>query len=246
MNNRHVEKKAAERWYVERFLRALLLGEAYSILDCERPDFLVLYHGNRIGLEHTELHWGRRSGPPRAELESLQTRIREEASKLWDSSPRPALHVWATLRPGKRVRKGDVKPLASALVAIADDHLPPPGRQLRVRRSPDWPEALNSLHIVRLASGKQSHWQILSSGFIPTLEQEYLQDVINAKNQKLTSYAENVSQQWLLISIEVGKLSMTFELPDATTTATYKTSFSRVFIFEPTTERIIELRTGGV
>jgi hypothetical protein len=238
-------KKERERQIVVRFLDTLYPGVAHTLDDQERPDFTAHINGRQIGIEHSALHWDACNGSPRQEAEALRKVVCNEAQQQWLEAQRPHIEVGMTFEPGARLRKAEVSALARQVVALVEGNLPAEGSSTRLQHGhenrSEWPAAVHSISISRLVPYGKTYWHAHDSDWIPELTIDYLQRRIDDKNASAAGY-HPCDEQWLVLSMEAGRLSSTFDVPQATREADYSTVFSRVFLFEVESRSVIELK----
>lgn len=249
MSQKPASATSRERWQIERFAQTVFPDGRFDLQDGERPDFVLIRDGYRVGVEHTALHWPAGPAGPRQEREGLLARVCAVAAERWLASGQQHVEVWVLFEPGVRIRKADVAPIAAALVTLAGAHVPPDGEQVRVERpwSPrqdGWPPSVHSLRVSRLVKCPRTSWHSLDSDYIPPLAPDYLQQRIDDKNAKLGGYAPGVDEHWLVLTLEAGRLSSTFDVPESTRACRYRTAFSRLYIFEPHLGQLIPLEVA--
>lgn len=236
--------KTRERRIIERFLSAATPDVPWLLEDRERPDFTASHGSRRIGIEHSALHWEARDHPPRQEGEALRGRVVTLAHRRWTEIPRPHIEVSMTFGPGAQLRKADVPHIATAVVSLVELSLPAVGTQRRLKQEhwpdPQWPKGIHAIGISRLVPYRKSHWHANDLDWIPLLAAEYLQERIDDKNADALKY-EAHDEQWLVLSMEAGRLSSTFDVPKATWTAEYDAAFDRMFVFENESRSVTEL-----
>jgi hypothetical protein len=64
------QQKAAERRTAERFLASLDPGRVWEVESAERPDFIVRFGNESVGLEVSNLYRKPAAGTPRQTLEN--------------------------------------------------------------------------------------------------------------------------------------------------------------------------------
>lgn len=241
--------KEEERAIIECFFRALDSRCNWSVVGRERPDFEVSDGAVRIGVEHARLFWEQDTGRPRQEGESLRERICDRATALWSHEACP--HVWVTLTLSLSIpyRKSDVGRIAQCAVRIAQANCPTEGAS-RTLDNPGnnpaiWPLEIASLRIARLSGLTATHFVTIDAAFLPELTRDNLQRQVNAKDRLAAGFA-HFDHQWLVFSLNSSRPSNAFDLPQPTLSATYRTVFDRLFLFECLRAGVIELKAGPV
>ena len=113
----------------------------------------------------------------------------------------------------------------------------------RTRENSDYfPNEIVMLHIYAHPNGKENKWRSSSGGWIPEISPEYLQEIIDLKEQKLDNYKSNLSEIWLLIVADDLRIPSSVDLSVLASVNHYTTRFNRVFFFWNSTRRYIELQ----
>ena len=107
-----------------------------------------------------------------------------------------------------------------------------------------WEVSYLSIRRKRILS--KNLWVSTRGAFIPTLTPLDLQNRIEEKEGKLTSYRQKCSQVWLLIVANGLEPSTFGELAPEIEEFSFETSFDRVFFLHHVDELVVELSTQGL
>jgi hypothetical protein len=238
-------RKDRELWQVERFKETCPEFPAGEIVSTEEPDFLVNASGVSFGIELTDLYRTDSDNKlPRQASESLRKQIVERAKKLYDESHGPELWVSVYFSAFESLSKSRVPDIANHLVTIVRAADVEVDGNVQVEAdwdTSDFPEEINSIHIRRLSLLTKGFWNAPDAAFIPDCEPDQIQEIIDKKNKRITSYRNRCDVVWLLIVVDGFALSATVNFTESVRNHSFASSFDRVFIFENAAERSFEL-----
>lgn len=239
-------QKEREQWQVARFKNTCPEFPQGEILPTEEPDFLVESSGVKVGIELTGLYRTDSDNKlPRQASESLRKQIVDRAQSLYKEAGGPELWVSVYFSAFESLSKSRVPHIASRLESlvraanVADDG------NVRLEAdwdTPDFHDEINSIHIRRLAILTKGFWNVPDAAFVPDCEPNQIQELIDKKNKRLTSYRNYCDVIWLVIVVDGFALSSTVNFREAVRNHSFTSDFDRVFIFENANERSFELR----
>jgi hypothetical protein len=249
---KEVLKKETEFRHLRCFQKNLLgFPEGVTCIG-EAPDFLVNTPNGYIGIEHTQFF--RESDNPRGSRmrarENTEDKVLRLASTDHESKGLPP--VWVNVLwnlDDLPTTSSRVPELASELANSVEDHLPKQDGEVAIKYPhPAWrslPQEVSFLSIRRKEIFTRNLWVSTRASFIPTLTPLDLQRRIREKEDKVSSYREQCSQLWLLITANGLEPSTFCELGTEIEDFQFETSFDRVFFLHYADELVVELRTRG-
>ena len=131
------------------------------------------------------------------------------------------------------MRKNLVGSLSNKIVELVRDRskgIPLDGNVEVDHTDEQLPEHLSSIRIYRISRLSRSSCHTPGGTSIPRLGPEHLQELIDEKNSKVTSYLTRCDQVNLIIEIHGFQLSSVAELDDSVLTHTFEHRFSNVLV----------------
>lgn len=219
---------------------------AGDIEKSEKPDFVVHTRTKLVGIEHTEIF--QPSAPNGKSLQardSLAQKVVEQASSFYlENNDRPLL-VQVMFRPKVNINARDTR-IAKAIVRLVVETDIQPGISLTLKRSREnleyFPGEIVMIHVYRHPNGIENKWRASSSGYIPEITPEQLQEEIDRKEEKLSSYRSRCPEVWLLIVADDRRHPSIVDLASQSISHHYRTHFDRVFFFWNSSRRFVELQ----
>jgi hypothetical protein len=249
------DKKKRETYHLLLFLESFEGFPAGAILPCEHPDFLVQTSQGYIGIELTEYYRdsGNKYGSPLRAKETHEEMVLKRASSGYKQRGLPPVHVGIHWSPSNHLIASKIDQLAATLIDLVECHLPEqdsteiigylhPGHELL-------PDEVLSLHILRTRNLTQTTWVPFGAIFPPELTGPNLQDLVDKKEDKVSTYRQTCSQVWLLIvsnhlELPMIRWSKICELAPETKDHRLETTFDRVFFLDCLDRYVVELGTG--
>jgi hypothetical protein len=119
-----------------------------------------------------------------------------------------------------------------------------PGDPITIKRTKinleHFPKEIMMLHVC--IQHKENKWRSSSSGWIPEIAPEYLQERIDQKELKLETYKSKCSELWLLIVADNLRIPSSVDLSDIAINHRYSTGFNRIFFFWNSSRSYVELK----
>jgi hypothetical protein len=238
VNRNLTDQKATEARHVARFLELAHL-EAQAIQG-DRPDFVLVVGGRRLGLEHQELTEEDLARNER-NLTGLQDDLRDELRRQGAAHD---LHVAVGVNAASDVfrRRSDLPDLARRIAEIALPHAATVTREhpFEIRPHEIRPfgvAGVESLSVHRTRGALAGPLATVSRGFWGPVESSVL-EAIREKEERLPVYVANtgVEEQWLLLVTGEGYVQAT----DSVLTRELRepTAFAHVYL--------MDLRTGAL
>jgi len=246
---REDRKKRQEETYLRRFRENFANFPEGAIIPHEQPDFLVVTHQGRIGVELTEYHIeepdGGRGSRMRAQ-ESTEGRVLRTASEQHQSKGLPPVAVHVLWNPHQPFSRRRIQELATVLTAMVQEHLPELGQEVTIHRHHSaWrslPQEVASLRVDRRVNFSKNLWTSVRAEFVPTLTPSELQKIMRDKEAKIPSYRQECRKVWLLIVARGFEPSTHVDLGPEVEAHEFETSFDRVFFLHHANENVTELR----
>jgi hypothetical protein len=234
--------KQAERRHLDLLLAALPELPRGQVEACEKPDFVMLAAGTRIGIEHTALfHYG-----PRTHARELAERkVVDDAQRRAQLDECPPLLVFVAFAEAAHLSKQNMSGLSRWLAATILRNLPAIGATHAIGESgqatPLLPSDITQIHVARPISLRNGNWQPSSGGHAPYDFRETLQRELDAKRLKLPTYLESCDECWLLV-VATGEVPSSFVSRDGDTRcAHFDFAFKRAFFLDALREQAFEL-----
>lgn len=215
-------------------------------IECtEKPDFIV-HGGDRIlGIEHTEIFQpGKPDGTSLQAQDSLSQQVVNKASEIYFRNFSQPLLVQVLFNHGTMIRNIDVARLSNSIVQLIESAHIKPGDSITIKRTKEnleyFPREIIMLHVC--IQHEENEWRSSSSGWIPEITPEYLQERIDQKDLKLKTYKSKCSELWLLIVADNLRIPSAVDLSDMAISHQYPTGFDRIFLFWDSSKSFVELK----
>jgi hypothetical protein len=244
-------KKDEERHFLTEFLRLHPGLDASALTDAEEPDFLCLAAGQPTGIEVTRFFFPTSSAlPPQA----LSRYRREFGHRLRTNHARsglPPVTVSVYMANDSALLNEIGR---AALEKALFDFV---GRKIPFEGSPvtfdflELPDALgdlgvNAVSILRHSKITEPFWSLPEASFVPKSESPLIQTILDKKNRRVSVYRRKAAAVWLVIISGTEGLHSIVDFDGDILTATYATTFDRVFLFRTFGPSTHELKIGAV
>jgi hypothetical protein len=202
---------------------------------------------NFLGIEHTEIFQPSSSnGASLQAQDNLSQRVVNKANDLYFKQNSQPLLVQILFNNRVLMGKKDVNHLAEAVVRLIGMTPIKPGNPITIKRTTEnsecFPNEIVMLHIYAQPNGKENKWRSSSAGWIPEITPEYLQEIIDQKEQRLDNYQFKCSELWLLIVADDLRIPSSVDLTGLAMAHQYSARFNRVFFLWNLSRRYIELQ----
>lgn len=218
------------------------------LAESESPDFLMQDHDKTIGIEMMEYVRGQdNKGSIIRRSETAQQTLANYAYQAFKEKHNEAIFVTLHCDPNIAPEKSKLRQLASVLVNIVEPNIP---QDLYASVKLDYDDLqgtdlqsfLYSINIQRVKADGDG-WGIMSASFISTTQEE-IQNIINLKDSKVSSYLKQCNEIWLLVVAESylalsGHISFTTDILKHN----YRTNFNRVLFYDRATKQVHILNT---
>ena len=235
--NRRTLQKARERAYLQRFRQDFADFPEGELVPSEHPDFLVITHQERVGIELTEYHVqepGEGHGSRMRAQERTEDKVLQMASEQHQLKGLPPVAVHVLWNPHRALGRRRIQEIATVLADLVQEHLPELGHEAAIRHHhhPAWrslPQEVGSLTVDRRINFSKNSWTSVRGGFVPTLTPLELQKIVRDKEAKVPSYRQQCREVWLLIVARGFEPSTFGDLGPEVEGYRFESGFDRVF-----------------
>jgi hypothetical protein len=251
------DKKAYERWILERFLEALgheSPGPSSAFIDSERPDFLM---GEKmpspLGIEILELT---HKEPSRKEIslrqkESIQEHVCYLVKCRWDKAELPRADINVHFLGHQYPTKPEEIQIADSILEVIKFKLPGVEAESTISRDDLWQHPvlgkwIYNIHVSRWNGLESTYVNTGLAAFLPSLRHDFLQATFSKKNQKVTQYRKKCREVWLVAAHQLPPISTHFSPHDSGLNDTYELGFDRTFVLEVLPGKVVEIRKRRV
>lgn len=225
--------KETELFYLLKFKENFPSFPHGDVCPDERPDFLIKTATKIVGLEVTHLYREMTSSgmhPPLQQRESVRQKIMSLAKSIYDSKGLPSVFVSVHFDLNFYCCKSEMQRVAERLVNLAEQSLSglPQEKIWRV-----YEIEIGGVMMVSVRSWKaeKSHWNHPLASFVPTVNPQQIQSILDGKNARCADYRKKCDEIWLIIIIDRLKPSSFSMVPDAVTEHRYTHGFDSAFLF---------------
>ena len=211
------EKKALERYFLEEVAAIYPDFPSGTVIDAERPDFLVSSDSQFTGIEVVNYVRGQSAGgSDYRRNEILWQQIADAARREFESNHVDPLMVHFLWHSNRYPRKVDVPLIAASAAKTVEKYMPQTlfeRTQISGERFLDTKLCafVNSIYVTRVRNVRQVVWSSISASFISVSANE-LRDLLASKNIKVREYLKRCNEVWLLIVADGKYMSSTGEL----------------------------------
>ena len=197
------------------------------------PDVLATEHGRKYSVEIRRF-----ADRPKAHREGVRRDIVNDAKRLFERAGLGLADVsvlWGSA--GDHLDRTKRSKITHALFDLVRLHATQNVGDVEVGPEIIWAmdgsplqPVLHSVHVRRYLNQKRGHWTVPEAGFVPRIEAEDIQKIIDHKAAKISTYQAYVDEAWLLIPIGWGGPSSFGELQAGLLDHAYSAPFDRVFL----------------
>jgi uncharacterized protein YciU (UPF0263 family) len=178
--------------------------------------------------------------------EVLWQKVANTAKEIFETKNNIPLLIHFHWNKRHFLRQAEILRLANDFVRLVENHIP---EKLfgNIRIGFDELEGTlqddvcHSITITRVRNDKQSLWSFISSGWIEVQTNE-IQHLIDAKNDKAHEYLRRCDEIWLIIVADGHYISSNIDLPEATSSNIYESSFEQVLVYDRISSSVFPLR----
>jgi hypothetical protein len=243
MNN----KKIRERKFIDEVAQIYPAFPVGEIIDSESPDFLIKQNIKIIGVEIVDFVRGQIEGESiERRNEVLWQKVANTAKEIFETKHNIPLLIHFHWNKRHFLRQAEILRLANDFVRLVENHIP---EQLfgKIRIGLDeldgtlQDNVCHSITIMRVRNDKQSLWSFISSGWIGVQTNE-IQHLIDVKNEKAQEYLGRCDEIWLIIVADGLYISSNIDLPEATSSNIFESSFEQVLVYDRISSSVFPLR----
>lgn len=206
----------------------------------DKPDSVIRSQG--IGIEHTRIFQPNLDEENNVQhQEALMDEIvKESKSKFSEEYNYPTVDVhiifetnyWINI-PQDRFDKKEVARLSEEIPLFVYKNLPAKGNtfEAEILECDELPDGVASITIHHYPTNEFNDWKRAKGGMIPFINKNYIQKIINIKNQKIDGYKDNCNEYWLLIVSSDFKYERNIKILKNAFEKRYQSTFDRVFLF---------------
>ncbi len=224
--------KEREFFYLDKFKENFPSFPEGKISPDERPDFLVKTLNEIIGIEITGFYREASSSarPPLQQRENVRRKIIALAKSIYDDKGLPPVFVSVHFDLNFHCRKSDIQSIASRLVELAEQS------SSNLVGEKIWRIFEIQLNGVLLLSVKRvklakSYWNAPLASFVPTVNPQQIQDILDEKNARCDGYRSKCAKIWLIIIMDRFEASSFSMIQETTLNHQYRHSFDAAFLF---------------
>ena len=240
-------KKALERRFLEEVATIYPDLPSGSVIETERPDFLISSDSRVTGIEVVNYVRGQGSGgSDHRRNEVLWRQIADEARRIFESNNSDPLMVHFSWHSNRYPRKADVPEIAANVAETVERYVPNAVFERTQISGDNFLHTLanmylDSIHITRVRNTGQAIWASIGAGFVSVSAPE-LQSILTSKNSKVREYLQRCDEVWLLIVADGQYISSTGELlPEGTPSSQFQSAFQRVLFYDRWNKQITSL-----
>jgi hypothetical protein len=246
-----------EIFQFQRFLTTLPEFDSALVTKSEKPDLILDFGGQRIGIEHTLYHSDpqRASGSLLQAFESDTKAIINRAREIFEGSGGIPLVVSIDWNDSHwhRVTNEEKVTLPEKLAKFVSEHVPQ-NREFTGWQSAmfDWQDLYQTgleNHVAMLdiryhGPNTEVLWSAGWGGAIPVVSPDRLREIIASKECKYDEYLTRCDQCWLLVYGTSAGMSSSIDFEGSVTALgplQFETRFKRIFYFDSWSKKTIEL-----
>jgi hypothetical protein len=240
-------KKALERLFVNEVAAIFPDFPPGTIVNTERPDFLISGGSQVTGIEVVNYVRGQDSGgSDYRRNEMLWQQIADEARREFESNHSAPLMVHFLWHSDRYLRKADVPRMAVSAAKIIAVHMPQnifESTRIVGDKLVGTPlhALVSSIRVTRVRNRRQASWSSIVAGFMSVTTNE-LQQLIASKSINVPEYLQRCDEVWLLIVADGSYISSTAELSEEEVRQAHLLSlFQKVLFYDRPNRRITTL-----
>ena len=227
--------KDAECFYLDRFRENFTNFPRGNVCLDESPDFLIKSPTGIIGVEVTHFYRQMSSDtqPTLQQRESVRHKITSLAKSIYDRKGHPSVFVSVHFDLNFHCRKSDIQHIAERLVELAELSLSGLTEEKKEKIWRKYEIQLNGVLLlsVRKWRMEKSHWNAPLASFVPTVNPQQIQDILDEKNTRCADYRTKCDEVWLIIVMDRFSASSFSIIPEGIADRHYTYEFDSAFLF---------------
>jgi hypothetical protein len=210
------------------------------IQQSESPDFLIHIKNQVIGVEITTIF----SETKRQIFESKCTNILKKVSTIWINNKYPFIEAhFHFTRKVKSINKLEEDSLALFISTVLFQNIPANG-EIKSIDNISTPY-IHGITLINLNTLEKPYFLQTDSEWITDLDFFHVQNNINRKIIKYTSYLKKCDIAWLILVVNNTKLSTDYSIPKQTLIHLYNSPFEKTFILDYFNRNYYELQISN-
>ncbi len=227
--------KDAELFYLDKFRENFINFPHGDVCPDESPDFLIKSPAGIVGVEVTHFYRQMSSDtqPPLQQRESVRHKIISLAKSIYDSKGFPSVFVSVHFDLNFHCRKSDIQPIAERLVELAELSLSGLTEEKKEKIWRIYEIQLNGVLLLSVTKWKmeKSYWNAPLASFVPTVNSQQIQDILDEKNTRCADYRKKCDEVWLIIVMNRFSASSYSMIPEGIAERDYAHEFDSAFLF---------------
>ena len=235
--NQATSQKQREREFLEKFRSCYGDFPIGEITNSESPDFIVKNGESCTGIEVTEFYSQLRDDepPPAQARESRRAKVLRYVEEECKANGLSDFQVSVDFHPGKELAPKRESDFVQELAQLIQRNLPGPGGKISLSQTPKNPDRPPD-EIIRVWIAQPSNSDELSyvvssvGGISPKHTLSELQEEINHKEERVSTYKQWCPEVWLLIVGGQSRRPSTWiDLPEEINEHKFHSAFDKVF-----------------
>ena len=200
-------------------------------IDSDPPDFIVLNHGKKIGVELTTYYQDRDcNGILMVEQEGLREKLCNlVVNNLANSRVKP-IHISLQFR-NILLNRQELPTLVADIISVVEeyDKRVPTAEVLSIDLSP--PSPIRIVGLMRFEKISKHACKSVNSGWVPSITSSDIQSEIRRKNNKVPQDKYGCDELILVVEVRGGKLSSYSKLDSSIQEDTFEATYDKCILF---------------
>ncbi len=224
--------KETERFYLDKFKENFPGFPKGTVCPDERPDFLVKTEQGVVGIEITEFFRDMADAiqSPLQQREAVRRKIMEQANAFADKRGFLVAYVFVHFDLNFNCKASEISIIASKLVEVAEGRFQIGQNDEYIRRHEIQIPGIAALSLKR-TRGSTSIWRAPLGSFVPTMNPQQIQDILDQKNCRCDEYGKKCDEIWLVIVMDRFRASSFALIPEGVANSVYAHRFDSAFLF---------------
>jgi hypothetical protein len=225
--------KKSELFYSEKFKEIFPDFPKGQIVLDESPDFLVKTSCEIVGIEITGFYRQTSSStnPPLQQRQSVRHKIVALAKSNYDQSGLPSVFVGVHFNLNFHCPKSEIQMISERLVNLAEKSLSNSVEEKIWRRDDIQLKGIDLLSVKKVNYLTKSHWSVPLASFVPTVDPQQIQDILDDKSVLWSEYRKKCDKIWLVIVMNRFDPASFSMISEAALENEYSYNFDSAFLF---------------
>jgi hypothetical protein len=222
--------KKAEWSYLNEFIGNFLNFPNGEICPSESPDFLIKCQNEVVGIELTNFFRAKADTGETSlqQRQAVRYKIMKYAKVISDQRGLLGAHVFVHFDLGFCCKTSEISETAYKLVQVVEQV--DRDKEKFIRRNEIEIAGVDGLSVTR-TKGKTSYWRDPLASFVPTVDPQQIQDILDQKSARCTDYRKKCDKIWLLIIMDRFNAAQYSLITDEVTDYCYMHDFDSAFFF---------------